>query len=154
MRVLALALTVLAVLGTSASAALPIGAAAGIATPNTAGAKPARLKVSLSLDLRCANPGPAAILVSLPKAWRVPKSIARTAVWIDKSHPVGVTVSRHKLTLEPNAPAGTCTVIAPGTINVKFTRAAKLDNPRRAGLYTIHVSIGTRTFSARLSIKA
>lgn len=153
MRVLALALAVFAVLGTSASGAPPVGAATGVATPNTAGAKPARLKISLSLELRCAKPGPAAIVVSLPRAWRVPKSVARTAVWIDNSHPEAVTVSRHTLTLQPNAPPGTCTVIAPGTITVKFTRAAKLGNPRRAGRYTIHTSIGTRTFSARVSIK-
>ena len=128
--------------------------AAGIATPNAAGAKPARLTISLTLNLRCAKPGPAAIVVSLPRAWRVPETVARPAVWIDNSHPEAVTVSGHTLTLQPVASTGTCNVIAPGTITVKFTRAAKLGNPRKAGRYTVSASIGTQTFSAPVSIKS
>src|SRR5262249_5455842 len=107
-----------------------------------------------SLDLRCGKPGPAAIAVSLPGAWRVPKTIARKAVWIDSSHPDAVTVSGHTLTLKPNAPTGTCTVIAPGTIKVKFTRAAKLGNPSKAGRYLVRASVGGQKFSARVSIKS
>jgi hypothetical protein len=42
--------------------------------------------------------------------------------------------------------------MAPGTIKVKFTRAAKLGNPRQAGRYTIRAAIGTQDFSARVSI--
>jgi hypothetical protein len=148
-----LTLAAFAVLTTSAAAAIPVGGAAAAATPQAAGAKPAGLRVSLSLELRCAKPGPAAITVSLPRAWRVPKTVARTAVWIDNSHPDGVTVSHNTLTLQPAAPPGTCTVIAPGTIKVKFTRAAKLGNPRTAGRYTVRASIGTQNFSARVSIK-
>ena len=125
----------------------------GSDTPNTAGAKPARLKISLTLELRCARPGPAAIVVSLPRAWRVPKTVARTAVWVDNSHTKAVTVSGHTLTLEPVSPTGACTVMAPGTITVKFTRAAKLGNPRKASRYTVRASIGTQDFSARVSIK-
>ena len=153
MRVLALTLATLALLATSASAAMPVGGATGAATPSTAGAKPARLKITLSLRLRCAKPGPAAIVVSLPRAWRVPNNVARAAVWIDSSHPEAVTVSRHTLTLQPVAPTGTCNVISLGTITIKFTRAAKLGNPRKAGRYTIHASIGAQTFSAPVSIK-
>jgi hypothetical protein len=148
-----LTLAALAVLATSASAAMPVGGAAAVATPQAAGAKPAALKVSLTLELRCAKPGPAAIAVSLPRAWRVPKAVARTAVWINGAHPEGVTVANHTLTLQPVAPSGTCTVIAPGTIKVKLTRAAKLGNPRQAGRYTVRASIGTQDFSARVSIK-
>lgn len=153
MRVLVLALAATAVLAASASAG-QIGTAAGVATPSTAGTKPARLKVSLNLELRCARPGPAAIVVSLPRAWRVPKQVARTAVWVDSSHPNAVTVSGHTLTLQPVSPTGTCNAIAPGTITLRFTRAAKLGNPRKAGRYTIHASIGTQNFSTRVSITA
>lgn len=153
MRVLVLALATCAVLSTSAAAA-QIGTATGVATPNTAGAKPARLKVSLNLELRCARPGPAAIVVSLPKAWRVPKQVARTAALIDSSHPTALTVSGHTLTLQPVSPTGTCNAIAPGTITVRFTRAAKLGNPRKAGRYTLHASVGTQNFSTRVSIAA
>ncbi len=124
-----------------------------MATPQTAGAKPAALTVSLNLELRCAKPGPTAITVSLPHAWRVPKTVARRAVWIDTSHPDAVSVSSHTLTLQPATPTGTCTVIAPGTIEVKFTRAAKLGNPRKAGRYIVRASIGPQDFSAPVSIK-
>jgi hypothetical protein len=129
---------------------MPVGTAAGVATPQTAGAKPARLKISLSLELRCAKPGPAAIVVSLPRAWRVPKSVAQTAVWIDNSHPKAVTVSHHTLTLQPVAATGTCTAIAPGTITLKFTRTARLGNPRKAGHYTVRASIDAELQRTRL----
>ena len=152
MRVLLLTLVAFAVLATSAPAAMPTGSAAAAATPQTAGTKPAGLKVSLRLELRCAKPGPAAIVVSLPRAWRVPRAVARRAVWIDRTHPKAATVSGHTVTLKPVAPTGTCTVMGPGTITVKFTRAANLGNPRNAGRYTIHASIGTQRFSARVSI--
>lgn len=141
------------VLSTTAWAAMPVGKASGGATPNTAGAKPARLKISLGLELKCAKPGPAAIVVALPRAWRVPKSVGRSAAWIDSTHPKSLTVSGHTLTLAPVAPTGTCTAVAPGTITLRFTRAARLGNPRKAGRYTIHVSIGTLAFSARVAIK-
>jgi hypothetical protein len=149
---LVLALTVFTALTTSASA-MPAGGATAVATPDAAGAKPAALKVSLSLELRCGEPGPAAIVVSLPRAWRVPKTVARTAVWIDSVHPKGVSVADHTLTLQPVARRTRCTVIAPGTIKLTFTRAAILGNPRNAGSYTIHASIGTQDFSARVTIK-
>ena len=154
MRLLLSTLVMVAVLATSAPAAMPIGGAAAAATPQTAGARPAALKLSLSLELRCGKPGPTAIVVSLPRAWRVPKAVVRRAVWINKSHPKKATVSGHTVTLTPVAPTGTCDVMVPGTITVKFTRAANLGNPRQAGRYTIHASIGTQTFRARVSIKA
>ena len=153
MRILLLTLVASGVLATSA-AAMQVGTATGVATPNRAGAKPAGLKISLGLNLRCAKPAPTAIVVALPKAWRVPKQVALTAILIDSSHPKAATVSGRTLTLQPISPSGTCNVIAPGTITVKFTRAAKLGNPRRAGHYTVRASIGTQNFSTRVSISS
>src|SRR5437016_11984936 len=129
------------------------GNATAVATPKAAGARPAVLKVSLHLELRCDKPGPAAIAITLPRAWRVPNSIARTAVWVDSSRPDAVSVSGHTFTLQPHAPVGTCTVIAPGTIDIKFTQAARLGNPRAAGRYTVRASIGKQDFSARVVIR-
>jgi hypothetical protein len=144
----AVAFTVL----TASASATPLGSATGVATPRAAGAKPAALSVALNLELKCGSPSPAAIVVSLPRAWRVPRAVARSAVWIDQSHPQAVTVSGHTVTLQPTASRGTCDVIGPGTITVKFTQAAKLGNPSKAGRYTIRASIGTEDFSARVSI--
>jgi hypothetical protein len=151
--VLGLMLALVAGLTTSVASATPTGSATATAAPSAASARPARLTVSLSLELRCGQPSSAAIAVSLPRAWRVPSTVARKAVWIDTAHPHAVTVSGHTLSLRPAAPPGGCTVIAPGTITVKFTRAAKLGNPRKAGRYTVRASIGTQTFSARVRIK-
>jgi hypothetical protein len=131
---------------------MAVGGAAAAATPRAAGAKPASLKVSLTLELQCAEPGPAAIVITLPRAWRVPKSVARTAVWIDDGHPKGINVSNHTLTLQPTAHRGTCMVLAPGTITVKFTRAAKFGNPHKPGSYMIRASIGSQDFGARVTI--
>jgi hypothetical protein len=152
MRALLLTLAALAALATSASAAMPVGGATAAATPQSAGVKPARLKVSLTLELQCAKPGPTPIVVSLPRAWRVPKTVAGTAVLIDNVHPKNVDVSNHTLTIQPVVPKGTCTVLAPGTIKLRFTRAAKLGNPRRAGRYRVRASIGTQDFAARVTI--
>jgi len=152
MRGLLLPLVALTVLAASASAAMSARGATALATPQTAGATPARLKISLSLELRCARPGLAAIVVSLPSAWRVPNTVAPTAVWINSAHPKGVHVSGNTLTLEPAVPRTTCMVLAPGRIKMKFTRAAMLGNPLEAGGYTIHVSIGKRDFRAPVSI--
>jgi hypothetical protein len=146
-----LALAVFAGLTASASA-MRVGGATAVATPHTAGAKPARLTISLSLELRCAKPGPAPITVSLPRAWQVPKTVARSAVRIGAALPDAVTISGHTVTLRPATPSGWCTVIAPGTITVKFTRAAGLGNPRNVGRYTVRASIGAQTFSASVSI--
>ena len=152
MRLLLLTLVALAALAASASAAMPVGSATAAAAPQTAGAKPASLKISLSLYLRCAEPGPAAIAISLPRTWRVPKTVAPTATWINSDHPRAVTVSNHTLTLQPAAHRGTCTVLVPGAIKVTFTRAAKLGNPFQAGRYTVRASLGTQDFSARVTI--
>src|SRR5437660_1218504 len=116
MRLLVLIFLVFAPLATSAawtSAArtTPVGSADAAAAPQEAGARPAGLKVSLGLYLRCGKPGPTPIVVSLPRAWRVPKTIAPRAVWIDRTHPQSVDVSRHELTLQPAPPYGKCTVL-------------------------------------------
>ena len=152
MRFTLLTLVSLAVLATPAPAAMPIGGAAAAATPQTAGAKPVSLKVSLTLELRCAEPGPAAIVITCPAPGACRRHVLRKAVWINGGHPKGVNVSNHTLTLQPAARRGTCTVLAPGTIKVQFTRAAKFGNPRKSGRYTIRASIGSQDFSARVTI--
>jgi hypothetical protein len=152
-RVLLLTFVASTVLTASASAATPVGSATAAATPQAAGAMPAGLKMTLTLELQCGKPGPTPIVVSLPRAWRVPKTVTRAAVWIDSIHPNEVNVSNHTVTLKPVPPHGACTVVAPGTITVKFTRAAKLGNPRNAGRYTIRASIGGQDFSAHVTIK-
>jgi hypothetical protein len=136
-----------------APATLPLGGAAATAKPGVAGARPATLKVALRLELRCARPSPAPIVISLPRAWRVPRAVSKPAVWIDRSHPKAVAVSGHAVTLEPRASTGSCTVMAPATLAISFTRAANLGNPRKPGRYAIYVSIGTEKFRARVAIK-
>jgi len=117
------------------------------------GARPAALTVSLSLELRCGKPGPTPIVIALPRAWRLPGAVATKAVWVNKAHPKSVDVSGHTLTVASKVAHETCMVIGPGTIKLRFTRAAKLGNPRRTGRYTVRASIGTQGFTARVTIK-
>jgi len=153
MRLLLLTFVALAGVATAASAALPVGSASATVTPRVAGAKATVLTVSLGLELKCAKPPDVPIVVSLPRAWHVPKTVARTAVSIDGVRPDSVEVSNRTLTVQPSVPRRTCDVLAPGTITVDFARAAGLGNPRRAGVYTVRASIGTQDFSARVRIK-
>jgi hypothetical protein len=92
-------------------------------------------------------------VISLPRAWRVPRAVSKPAVWIDRSHPKAVAVSGHAFTLEPRASTGSCTVMAPATLAISFTRAANLGNPRKPGRYTIRVEVGSQQFTARASIR-
>jgi hypothetical protein len=43
-----------------------------------------------------------------------------------------------------------CDSIGPGTVHIRFTRAARIGNPRRVGRYTVHAehgsSVATATF--------
>jgi hypothetical protein len=45
-----------------------------------------------------------------------------------------------------------CQSIAQGTLRIRFTAAAGLTNPARAGSYSITARIGNRTFRPRLAI--
>jgi hypothetical protein len=44
-------------------------------------------------------------------------------------------------------------VIGPGRLTIRFSRAARLGNPPRAGNYTLTVSNGSTRFSARYTIR-
>ncbi|HVA31904.1 MAG TPA: hypothetical protein VMU58_11610 [Gaiellaceae bacterium] len=133
---------------------LPVGSAAAVAVPATAGAHPVTLTLRARLLMTCGRPGPGPIVVSLPAAERVPRAIARSAVLAGGSAPLTVRVAGHTVTLTlPRPPGVTCLVIAPGTLTIVFSRAAGLGNPSAAGTYALSVRIGAQSFRARLTIK-
>ncbi len=53
----------------------------------------------------------------------------------------------------PKPPEVICQSIAQGTLRIRFTAAAGLANPARAGSYRLTARIGNRTFHPRLAIR-
>jgi len=137
-----------------AAIVLPLNTATAVATPATAGARPAALTLTLRYEMQCGRPGAGPIVVSLPAAERVPHAIARANVLVDGKAPRSVSVSGHAVTIALVLPHGiTCMVIGPGTLTVSFTRAAGLGNPAAAGRYRAGVRVGARTFAPRFTIR-
>ena len=134
---------------------LPVGSAAAVAAPDTAGARPVRLALTVRYLMQCGRPGAGPIVVSLPAAEHVPGTFARSDVLVGGRPPVTAKVSGHAVLLTLPRPQGiTCMVIAPGTLTIVFAREAGLGNPETAGTYAIPVRVGVRTFVARLTVKA
>jgi len=104
-----------------------------------------------TFELQCGWVGPH-ISVMFPKAERLPTRIAPEAVLIDGNHPTAATRSGRTVSLTIAPPTGVlCDSIGPGTVRIRFTRAARIGNPRSAGRYTVHAehgaSVATATFA-------
>ncbi|HKB93571.1 MAG TPA: hypothetical protein VKC62_04980, partial [Gaiellaceae bacterium] len=60
----------------------------------------------------------------------------------------------HRIVLGlPPRPQILCDAIAPGTLTVAFTRAARLGNPKLPGTYRLRITKGTLEFQASLIIR-
>jgi hypothetical protein len=128
-----------------ARAAVP-GAARASVTPATAGST-ATLRMSLRTELQCGALRPGRVALRLPAAMTIPAS---PLVRVAQERVDGVTVSGHTLVIAvPRPPGPTCMVIAPG--RVTFT-VAGVRNPA-AGSYTVAVTVGGRTFTAKLAVR-
>ena len=131
----------------------PIGQATAAAAPSGAGANPVELSLTLRLELQCGRLGPGPIVVSLPAAMQMPATIARGTVLLNGTAPATLTLSGHVVTMtRPPTKGILCTVMAPGTMKVVFSRAARLGNPSGAGRYAVTVRAGRTTGVAHLSI--
>lgn len=133
---------------------LPLtGSATAVAAPDTAGARPVTLTLKVRYLMQCGRPGPGPVVVSLPTAVRVARTLPRSAVLVDGKPPASASVTGHVIVLTlPPQHGITCMVIAPGTLTVVFTRAAALGNPAAAGSYPIAVRIGARAFTPHLAV--
>jgi len=144
-----------ALAGTAAGATPQPGTAKAL--PAAPGAQPAALTLTLAYEAVCGHPRTAAILVTLPSAMGVPTRMATGAVLVNGRQPAGVAVAGHLVSIRlapfPGGGHVTCLSIAPATLTVSFTDAARLANPSVAGSYTVRTRLGAQTFAARLGIR-
>jgi hypothetical protein len=136
----------------------PIGGAPDsatiVATPAAAAARPSALLLKLHYDMLCAQPGRGPVVVTFPRALRLPPRIARTAVQVDDKAAPSVTLHDRTATIALALNSNViCQSLVPGTLRVAFTRAARLGNPAHAGTYVIRAQVGTHSFVARLQIR-
>ena len=103
--------------------------------------------------MQCGRPGPGPVVVSLPAAERVPRTIARRDVSLGGKPPLHASISGHVIVLTLPPERGIiCDVIGPGKLTVAFAPAAGLGNPPAAGTYAIAVRVGARAFVAHLAV--
>jgi hypothetical protein len=135
----------------AAEAAPPFGSqwATAAADPATAGSRTA-LTVTLHYPMTCGQPGRGPVVVTLPTA---PRSLQRTDVLVAGKAPPSLGFLGRRVTIGlPKPPEVICQSIAQGTLRIRFTAAAGITNPARAGSYPVTARIGNRTFRPRLAI--
>ena len=122
-----------------------------VADPARPGAR-AALTVTLHYPMTCGQPGRGPVVVTLPTDIRRP--IARTDILVAGKAPRSFGFSGRTVTIGlPKPPEVICQSIAQGTLRIRFTAAAGLANPARAGSYQLTARIGNRTFHPRLAIR-
>jgi hypothetical protein len=162
--------------GASAEAAGPprIGPIGGATTPTPAPApsakappltaklsttRPGATRVVLTLRLQtaliCGEPGPAPLVVRLPKAAKIPAKLSRLAVVVAGRMPATIRVHGRQVTVSPGrSPGMTCHSITIGTLVIRFTHLAQLENPHSPGRYAVVVRRGTAHYSTKVQISA
>ncbi len=101
--------------------------------------------------MTCGQPGRGPVVVTLPTA--VTRPLQRTDVLVAGKAPPSLGFFGHTVTIGlPKPPQIICQSIAQGTLRIRFTAAAGLANPARAGSYKVTARIGNRTFATRLAI--
>lgn len=131
----------------------PIGTATASAVPARAGARPAKLSVSLRLEFQCGRPASLPIIVVLPAAERMPTALSRTDVLVNGRPPAAVSVTGHVVGLTlPRTSGITCYSMAPGTLAVVFLPTAGLGNPAAPGTYAVSIRSGGTSAVAHLIV--
>lgn len=135
---------------------MPLGhTLTAVAEPARAGARPMQLTLTERAELQCGRIGPGPIVVTLPAGERMPARISPDAVSVNGAAPAAVTRDGRAVSLTPARPPGViCDVIGPGTVTVRFRRAAGLGNPGKPGLYTVTLKVRGQAETARLRIVA
>lgn len=151
-------LAVAAILAAFTAPAVPAAAGEGpppsvVASPARAGTRPVTLTLKLHYEMVCGRPGKGPLVVTLPRAMRVPRTIGRTAVLLQGKAPTSVRVDGRVVTIGVPVPTGiSCFSITMGTLTTTFTRRAQLGTPRAPGTYAVLARIGSRSFTARLAV--
>ena len=118
-----------------------------------AGAKRVALTLKLHTELICGQPGPSPLVVKLPAAASVPTVISRRAVLVGTRPARAIAVHGNTIRVAPPPHKGLlCDVVAPGTITVRFAKAARIGNPESPGTYTISLRRGRSTYAGSVRI--
>jgi hypothetical protein len=123
------------------------------ASPSTAGAQRVRLTLTMRYQMQCGYPGEGPLVVTFPRAVKLPKRFPAGTVRLGTK---AIPAKRHRRNVTVTIPPPTstlCGVIAPGSLVLTFTRAAKLGNPARAGAYRFEATHKGHDASATLTIK-
>jgi len=141
------------VLTALASLVVAVGAPSTLlvtAIPASHAAQSSALTLRTTLELQCGRVNQ--VIVGSPAAMGV-KTIAATAVLVNGVHPASVRTSGHLVQVTMPPPQGAiCDVIGPARVTVRFTRAAGLVNPVRAGSYAVWLRARGETAAGRLRI--
>jgi hypothetical protein len=113
-----------------------------------------RIAMTLHYEMQCNYPGAGPLVVTFPKALKVPKQLAAGAVQL-AGKPIAATIDGRQVTVTIKPPTGAlCGVMGPGILKLVFTRKANLANPRRPGSYRFAATHITHDFTAKLAIKS
>jgi hypothetical protein len=137
----------------SRQAAVDLQSMTVAASPQAASAHGVRLTVTLRYRMQCNYPGAGPLVVTFPKALKLPKKLAAGAVWV-AGKPIAATVDGRQVTVTIKRPTGVlCGVVGPGVLKLVFTRKANLVNPSAPGSYRFAATHAAHTFTARLAIR-
>lgn len=122
------------------------------ASPQAASAHPVRLAMTFHYQMQCGYPGSGPLVVTFPKALRLPKQLVAGAVRL-AGIPITTTVNGRRVSMTIAPPTGVlCSMVGPSSLRLVFTRRAKLANPGRPGSYRFTVAHTTHRFTAMLTI--
>ena len=123
------------------------------AAPGLARAHRVRLTITLRYVMQCGYPGAGPLVVTFPAAVRLPRRFAAGAVRLSGKAVAAKLAGRHVTVTVPPHEGVLCGTIGPGAVTLRFTHAASLTNPARAGSYRFTAMHAKHTFSATLVVE-
>ena len=144
----------LAVAGGAAGFQQPKHPATIMLSPATAGAAHVGLTLRMPTVLRCGRPTGGAIVLTLPHAAGVPRTIGTAAVTLNGKSPAAVTVAGRSVTVSmPVVHGAICDSLVDGALKLVIEPAAGLQNPTRAGSYSVAVQQGHLTYQIPVAVR-
>jgi len=123
------------------------------ASPRVAHAHGIRLTLMLRYVMQCGYPGAGPLVVTFPRALKLPPQFPTGAVQLAGKSVVASVKGRHVTVKVAPHKGLMCDVMGPGSLTLAFTRAAGLANPAHPGSYRFSATHGKRGFTAKLAIK-
>jgi hypothetical protein len=120
----------------------------------TAGASNVALTVQMPTVLQCGRPTGGDVVLTLPRAARVPHAIAASTVRVNGVLPSKVAVTGHAVTVGLPVHKGiTCFALIDGTMKLTVAPSAAFGNPASAGTYAIGIRQGKTAYVVPVTIK-